>query len=457
MARRFSSLFGLTTEQFEAAGAFDGFVEVDSRLYVDPHLLEASAVSELKGARTTFEAHFEKVLKLLRQSKRPDDIFWVEARQLLTFKEVPQTALGHGKHDTSGSGIGPILANELTTVAKEIIDAGVADPEIFELVGLFQGNIGPDRLSDMVVATVLSHLLAYSARVAKQFHIDTIPMTRDGIDYRVPYDKETGKAVILVPRDVLKTIPVAHSWDDVDRIAAHNAELRKRVSKTIGETWKRATGRSVSKQRLRETLTANPELLRDLLSQYHNKPTRSYDFERDPDALLLWHSLALGDQPLPRPAALRLVTFLTHRKPRPGVGERGLLGLFFGAGSVRRQCGHISRWHDAALSLGRDRKSDPTSVGASVHGRCTATLASNYSIRGLSDGTRRVETVRAIGGRHNLTPCVALVGRESVCCVLASVRFPGVPMGCQGNAASARLAARPRHVDPTIVPDEQQS
>jgi len=80
-------------------------VEVDSRLYVDPHLLEASAVSELKGARTTFEGHFEKVLKLLRQSKRPDGIFWVDARQLLTFKEVPQTALGHGKDDTSGSGI----------------------------------------------------------------------------------------------------------------------------------------------------------------------------------------------------------------------------------------------------------------------------------------------------------------------------------------------------------------
>src|SRR5206468_6160532 len=129
------------TEQFDAVGAFDGFVEVDSRLYVDPHLLEASAAPELNGARKTFETHFEKVLKLLKQSKRPEDIFWVEARQLLTFKEVPQTALGHGKDDTSGSGIGSILANELTAVAKEIIDAEVADPEIFELVGLFQAKL----------------------------------------------------------------------------------------------------------------------------------------------------------------------------------------------------------------------------------------------------------------------------------------------------------------------------
>jgi hypothetical protein len=95
--KRISSILGVNPNDFEASGAFDGFVDVDSKLHVDPHLLSSSSAPELKGARETFEAHFRGVLKLLAASKREDDVFWTEARRSLTFPEIPHTGLGYSK------------------------------------------------------------------------------------------------------------------------------------------------------------------------------------------------------------------------------------------------------------------------------------------------------------------------------------------------------------------------
>jgi hypothetical protein len=60
---------GVVAADPNATGAFNGFVDIDSRLHVDPHLLSASSVPELAGSHQRFENHFRKVLKLLGHSK----------------------------------------------------------------------------------------------------------------------------------------------------------------------------------------------------------------------------------------------------------------------------------------------------------------------------------------------------------------------------------------------------
>jgi hypothetical protein len=108
--KRISAVLGVSASEFEETGAFDGFVDIDSRLHVDPHLLSASKAPELAGARAEFETRFSKVLKLLRASKRTPDPFWRAARDLIRSKENTFTGLGYAKSDTGGSGIGPELA-----------------------------------------------------------------------------------------------------------------------------------------------------------------------------------------------------------------------------------------------------------------------------------------------------------------------------------------------------------
>ena len=214
-------------------------MDIDSRLHVDPHLLAASSVPELAGSRQRFENHFRKVLKLLGRSKQKGDQFWNGASKLIQSKEIPQTGLGYAKHDTGGSGIGPLLASRLTGIAKEIADAGVTDIEIFELLGLLQEGIGADRISDLTVSVILPDLLTFSQRVGKELGTPRLDFEYDGKTFAVPLNQQTGQPIILVPRDILRKLPTAASWSDIDRVAAHNEQLRRRVNPIIGETWKR--------------------------------------------------------------------------------------------------------------------------------------------------------------------------------------------------------------------------
>lgn len=113
MPRLISEVLGTTHEELIATGAFDGFVEVDSQVHVDPHLLAASSASELATSRGTFEQYFRDLLKILEASTSEGDVFWVEAIRRLTIPEIPNTGLGYTKEDTSGSAIGPELALRL--------------------------------------------------------------------------------------------------------------------------------------------------------------------------------------------------------------------------------------------------------------------------------------------------------------------------------------------------------
>lgn len=291
MPKRVSAVLGVAATDLNATGAFNGFVDIDSRLHVDPHLLTDSAVPDLAGSRQRFENHFRKVLKLLGHSKQKGDQFWKGASKLIQSKEIPQTGLGYAKHDTGGSGIGPLLAGRLTGIAKEITDAGITDVEIFELLGLLQEGIGADRISDMTVSVILPDLLAFSQRVGEELGTPTAQFEYDGKTFEMPLNQKTGQPIVLVPRDILRKLPTAASWSDIDRVAAHNEQLRRRVNPIIGTTWKKATSAKIGKDVLRKTLTANPELVVELVKKYRRKPKTAYDFAKDPEAVFAWHAI----------------------------------------------------------------------------------------------------------------------------------------------------------------------
>lgn len=300
-ARRVSDVLGVSTSTLETLGVFNGFVDLDSSFYIDPHLLDSSTAPEFSTARACFEKHFGQVFKLLSFAEDEKDPLWKQAVARLTFQEIPNTGLGVASRSKEGSGIGPGLAAELTALAKRIAEAGFKDPEIFELVGLLQDKIGPDRISDMTAAIVLPNILDYSARIAKALKATCTTFDSAGKTYDVPLDALSTKALFLVPADVLRHIPVAMSWDEVDIVAAHNAALRQKVNGIIGETWKKATTK-VKKKTLRDTVLEHPELLEELIELYQAKASGAYDFVKDPEALIVWqqHSAQLAaTYPLP--------------------------------------------------------------------------------------------------------------------------------------------------------------
>jgi len=293
MPQFLSEALGLTEAALSKVGVFNGFVDLDSRLHIDPHLLAQSAAPELAGARATFDEHFTNVFKLTHASKTRGDIFWQKAVENLIFAEIPNTGLGYARNGKAGSAIGVGLAIELADLASQIIAAGYADPTIFDLVGLLQDGIGADRISDMTAQVIRCHILAFSQRIATELGLLTIEVSCGEAKYVVPMDPSNGSALYLLPNDILRQLPVAESWSDIDLVAGHNSQLRNAVNGIIGDTWRKATTKT-AKSVLRSTLLKNPELIGDLLKQYGAKPATPYDFAKDPDALFRWYAEATG-------------------------------------------------------------------------------------------------------------------------------------------------------------------
>lgn len=291
MATKFSDVLGITSEKLYAEGAFDAFVYIDSRLYVDPHLLRSVSCPELINTSSRYTKYFEDIIRILSQAKSHKDRMYRQAISLLTFPELPYVSLGYSKSGSSGSGIGLGLAKNITATAKEIIDAGINDPVIFEIIGLLEEGIGADRISDMTIRIILPDLLDFSQRVASNLGVTTQKYHYSDLSYDLPYNPELNKPLILIPHEILRDLPVALDWSDIDTVCSHNENLRRVINKTIGSTWKKVI-RKISKSDLKEIVLQNPDLLKDLVKQYSNKESSAYDIDNDRLGLFSWDKYA---------------------------------------------------------------------------------------------------------------------------------------------------------------------
>ena len=79
---------------------------VDTRLFIDPLLLEKSVHPEMRTAAHTYRKRFENIISLLSKSKGVNDVAWKGAIRLMQFHEIGATCLGYGKSGVGGRGGG---------------------------------------------------------------------------------------------------------------------------------------------------------------------------------------------------------------------------------------------------------------------------------------------------------------------------------------------------------------
>jgi hypothetical protein len=299
----FAKHFGIAPSQLKELGVFNPTLNVDTKLFIDPLLIRESRYGEFKeSAADRIRVHFEKIIKLLAASSRSGDIAWRAAKSLLTFPEISGTCLGYGAASIHGSAWGPNLTARVLGTAKEIVDLGINDPDLFILLPLLEDNMGPDRISDMITNIILLDLAAFTERVLKSFPIKTTNFKLREALYRLPVNpfERIVSPVFLVPTDILKELPVASDWDDVADAASHNQDLRNRVNQYIGSIWQARTRREKAKLRVR--VLSSKQAFETLLEIVHSVTPESYDFEKDPEGLLVWrrvHDTIATEYPLP--------------------------------------------------------------------------------------------------------------------------------------------------------------
>lgn len=288
MAKTISELLDVPTSDLFNLGAFDPVLDLDTRLFIDPHLLKHCDIPEFQASYEKFTSNFKKIVKLLNVSEEVEDIFWNKADQLLSGKEVKGLCIGYSSEGTSGSGIGPELRKRLLKTAKKIISKGKDDPEIFELVGMFEDDFGPDRISDMTANIISEDIIAFTKRIT--FEIKLGPNASITFDEKtgLPVNPFTCDIILLIPYSILRDLPVALDWSTMDVVAQHNQELRNKVNGIIGNSWREAM-KSVSKNKLKELILEYPDLVDDLVKQYASKAALSYDFIEDRAGEYIWY------------------------------------------------------------------------------------------------------------------------------------------------------------------------
>lgn len=290
--RLFSDEFNVPSSQLDKFDILDPVLNGDTKLYIDPLLLKSSHHRIIKeGALANFNEYFGRIIKLLTASTR-SKAAWKSAEALFKFSEIGWTCLGYGKHSTRGSAIGPGLRARLMNTAKEIVDLGIDDPEIFALIGLLEEGIGADRISDMTTRAILPSLIMFTEDICKKLDVSTQPLVFNkfgGLSGNLPINPLASKArtpILLVPRDILRDLPVAADWDGVASATEHNDELRNKVNSMIANIWAMKSKEQKAAARL-EALKSK-EAFSALIKIVSETKARPYDPKEDPAGHYLW-------------------------------------------------------------------------------------------------------------------------------------------------------------------------
>jgi len=240
-----SKHFGIQTTDLARRDVLNATLAIDTSLFIDPLLLRVSRHPEMRLGHKAYEAHFTSIIRLLRAHRREGDPAWTAALRLMQFPEIKGTCLGYGAGSIDGRGFTGSLSERALRVGAEIVQIGITDPDLFPALALFEADIGPDRISDMVTNVAFSALVAFNGRVLQELGLRGEPFgdrDRQGEFLVNPFEAKR-TPVILVPMDILRELPIAKDWDEIADAAEHNDNLRQDVNQHIGEIWAAKTKR----------------------------------------------------------------------------------------------------------------------------------------------------------------------------------------------------------------------
>jgi hypothetical protein len=277
----FSQQFGVPKADIDKAGFLDPLLNADTKLFIDPLLLRHSTNTTLKTKGVAaFRKRTADIVSLLMATPTNSGPAWTAALRLLDLHERRETCLGYGGAGTSGSSRPDSLKARILNTTRDIVNIGVNNPEIIGFMGVLEDDVGPDTISDMTTNSLLGVLQEITLDFCKKYAIPTNRFMLGLDEYELPINPvATGHGFLLVPKDVLRELPVATDWSDIDRVVQHNAVLRKMVNAMIGNIAK-ATIKQ--KKRALKAIALQSEgtfqkLVTDILAGH----LHGYDFGKD--------------------------------------------------------------------------------------------------------------------------------------------------------------------------------
>ena len=342
----FSKHWALERLALEQRGLIDPILNADTRVFVDPLLLRDSKNQIVsRDGYALLRTNFKNIVELLIASQRQGDPAWRAALRLLNLDERRENCLGYGGSSVSGSSRSTALRTQILQTAKEIVEIGVKNPEIMSLMGFLEEDVGPDTVSDMTTNAIFPALAKLTGEVCESLRIPLTPFVVNGAEFHLPLNPSSSKpsGVVLVPRDIVRDLPLATDLSDVARVASENALFRQRVSALI-MNWAKATV-GERKQALRAATLQSAAVLQDVLNRLVDS-NRAYSETDDPDGIYALrtaltevaqnHPLSLQLKSKTQPELMRMVHSIIG-KFKFLVENGGLVDLLWSGNKPRKE------------------------------------------------------------------------------------------------------------------------
>lgn len=268
-------------DELEELGVFDSILNKDSNFFINLIRLKSAQVPEFKNSYKEINNFFSKIATLLEVSDNKGDKFYKAALNLFKFSEVNGINLGFSE-SKYGSGFGEKLRKQVIDDAFDIVKKGSKQPEIFQLVGLFEENIGPDRLSDMIATIIFSDIVNYTKRINQELGINSKTCPDLNFNEGLIVNPYKGCDILLLPIEVLHELPIAKCWDDIDRVISENENIRREINQAVSHEWhKWASG--TKKHYIKEHIFKDPEKCARIVDGYRQSIIPEFKLSKDID------------------------------------------------------------------------------------------------------------------------------------------------------------------------------
>lgn len=266
-------------DSLEHLGVFDSIVNRDSHFFINLLRLEKATTPEFVHSYDRINDFFAEIMILLEKSSGKGDKLYRAALKKFRFSEVNGINLGFSESG-AGSGFGSVLSKQVISDAYEIVKTGSKQPEIFQLVSLFEDNVAADRLSDMIATLIIEDIRLYTKRINNEIGIssDRFPeiIFSDGIAIN-PYKN---CELLFLPKEILHELPIAREWSDIDRVISENEAIRSEINEAIGNEWYKLAAHE-KKEYIRKKLFLSPEKCARLIDAYSKEEIGEYDLNKD--------------------------------------------------------------------------------------------------------------------------------------------------------------------------------
>lgn len=279
--RLFSDYFGIATSDLMLADLLDPFLNGDTKLFIDPMLLATSSnhLIKTKGS-PLFRDQLSIILKLLMATRNDNDPAWTAAMGLLNLNERRETCLGYGGSGVSGSSRPDSLKVRILKTTQQVLNLGIDNPEIISFMGVFEADVGPDTISDLTTNTIFPVLQEITLAFCAKYSIPVRPFVIGFEEYSLPINPlDSTHGFALVPKDILRELPVATDWSDIDRVIRHNAMLRHRMNGMVMSIAKATV--TEKKEALKTVALESQANFQAIFDGLMSSIPKGYDFKRD--------------------------------------------------------------------------------------------------------------------------------------------------------------------------------